>query len=91
MISIVEDIDKVCKERVNLLKLKESRRSHFQARKLINNGLKLFNGILLSEFHFSHIESLNSLDLETKQVNPLSHLLTQDAQPLVSFSVSLRE
>ena len=65
VISVVQHIDQVCEERMHLLKLNETRKTYFQTRKLIENQLEPLDYILLSELHLSHIESLNTLDLET--------------------------
>ena len=65
VISVVQHIDQVCEERMDLLKLNETRKINFQTRKLVENQLEPLDYILLSELHLSHIESLNTLDLET--------------------------
>ena len=65
VISVVQHVDQICEERMDLLKLNATRKINLQTRKLVENQLEPLDYILLSELHLSHIESLNTLDLET--------------------------
>lgn len=59
-------------------------------RKLVQNELETLDNVLLCEFHFSHIESLNTLDLETIPLDSHADVLTRVGQQWAFSSESSR-
>lgn len=65
VVAVVQNVDEIGKEGVDFLHSHASPNTHLQTRKLVNNGLELLDCVLLCELHLSHVERLNTLDLET--------------------------